>query len=178
MLLADTVSAIVRYGIARSDSFGRIPVKNERSTKRTREVSPVPGEHNNASNGAISARGGLDRPTARVAGADRRPFFRGVVRCPFPCHAGICASLPAAKAGGHLFQQRLSGRRPVFSPFGLYPRVHLRRSTWRHKRATTFWEARFARIYPVYLLSLVLSHYFATGLHFGTRLAVLGMVQA
>jgi peptidoglycan/LPS O-acetylase OafA/YrhL len=41
-----------------------------------------------------------------------------------------------------------------------------------------FWEARFARIYPVYLLSLVLSHYFATGLHFGTRLAVLGMVQA
>lgn len=41
-----------------------------------------------------------------------------------------------------------------------------------------FWEARFARIYPVYLLSLVLSYSFATGLHFGTRLAVLTMVQA
>jgi peptidoglycan/LPS O-acetylase OafA/YrhL len=41
-----------------------------------------------------------------------------------------------------------------------------------------FWEARFARIYPVYLLSLVLSYWFATGLHLGTRVAVLGMVQA
>jgi peptidoglycan/LPS O-acetylase OafA/YrhL len=41
-----------------------------------------------------------------------------------------------------------------------------------------FWEARFARIYPVYLLSLVLAYWFSTGLHLGTRLAVLGMVQA
>ena len=41
-----------------------------------------------------------------------------------------------------------------------------------------FWEARFARIYPVYLLSLVLSYWFATDLHLGTRVAVLGMVQA
>jgi peptidoglycan/LPS O-acetylase OafA/YrhL len=41
-----------------------------------------------------------------------------------------------------------------------------------------FWEARFARIYPVYLLSLVLSYTLATRLPFGTRLAVLGMVQA
>ena len=40
-----------------------------------------------------------------------------------------------------------------------------------------FWEARFARIYPVYLLSLVLSYSFTTSLPFGTRLAVLGMVQ-
>jgi peptidoglycan/LPS O-acetylase OafA/YrhL len=43
---------------------------------------------------------------------------------------------------------------------------------------TRFWEARFARIYPVYLLSLVLSYTLATSLPFGTRLAVLGMVQA
>jgi peptidoglycan/LPS O-acetylase OafA/YrhL len=41
-----------------------------------------------------------------------------------------------------------------------------------------FWEARFARIYPVYLLSLVLSYTFAASLPFSTRLAVLGMVQA
>ena len=41
-----------------------------------------------------------------------------------------------------------------------------------------FWEARFARIYPVYLLSLVLSYWFTTGLHLGTRFAVIGMVQA
>jgi peptidoglycan/LPS O-acetylase OafA/YrhL len=41
-----------------------------------------------------------------------------------------------------------------------------------------FWEARFARIYPVYLLSLVLSYSLATDLHFGTRLAVLTMLQA
>jgi peptidoglycan/LPS O-acetylase OafA/YrhL len=40
-----------------------------------------------------------------------------------------------------------------------------------------FWEARFARIYPVYILSLALSYWFTTNLHFGTRLAVLGMVQ-
>jgi len=43
---------------------------------------------------------------------------------------------------------------------------------------TRFWEARFARIYPVYLLSLVLSYTFAASLPFGARLAVLGMVQA
>jgi peptidoglycan/LPS O-acetylase OafA/YrhL len=41
-----------------------------------------------------------------------------------------------------------------------------------------FWEARFARIYPVYLLALVLSYGFATNLHLGTKLAVIGMVQA
>ncbi len=41
-----------------------------------------------------------------------------------------------------------------------------------------FWEARFARIYPVYLLSLVLSYWFATELTLGTRFAVIGMVQA
>jgi peptidoglycan/LPS O-acetylase OafA/YrhL len=43
---------------------------------------------------------------------------------------------------------------------------------------TRFWEARFARVYPVYLLSLVLSYSFATDLHFGTRFAVLTMLQA
>jgi peptidoglycan/LPS O-acetylase OafA/YrhL len=43
---------------------------------------------------------------------------------------------------------------------------------------TRFWEARLARIYPVYLLSLVLSYTFAASLPFSTRLAVLGMVQA
>ncbi|HXM95660.1 MAG TPA: acyltransferase [Candidatus Dormibacteraeota bacterium] len=41
-----------------------------------------------------------------------------------------------------------------------------------------FWEARFARIYPVYFLSLVLSYWFEKGLPLGTRFAVLGMVQA
>jgi peptidoglycan/LPS O-acetylase OafA/YrhL len=41
-----------------------------------------------------------------------------------------------------------------------------------------FWEARFARIYPVYLLSLILAYWFERGLRWGTRLAVLGMVQA
>ena len=42
-----------------------------------------------------------------------------------------------------------------------------------------FWEARFARIYPVYLLSLMLSYWF-TGrdLSLQKALAVLGMVQA
>src|SRR5258708_29060783 len=42
-----------------------------------------------------------------------------------------------------------------------------------------FWEARFARIYPVYLLSLVLSYWF-TGRDLGLQkiVAVLGMVQA
>jgi peptidoglycan/LPS O-acetylase OafA/YrhL len=41
-----------------------------------------------------------------------------------------------------------------------------------------FWEARFARIYPVYVLSLFLAFWFERGLALGTRLAVLGMVQA
>jgi len=41
-----------------------------------------------------------------------------------------------------------------------------------------FWEARFARIYPVYFLSLVLAFWFERGLSLGTRIAVLGMVQA
>jgi peptidoglycan/LPS O-acetylase OafA/YrhL len=41
-----------------------------------------------------------------------------------------------------------------------------------------FWEARFARIYPVYFLSLVLAFWFERGLPFGTRAAVLLMVQA
>jgi peptidoglycan/LPS O-acetylase OafA/YrhL len=46
--------------------------------------------------------------------------------------------------------------------------------TNRHR----FWEARFARIYPVYFLSLLLAFPFAMDLHLGTRLAVLGMVQS
>jgi peptidoglycan/LPS O-acetylase OafA/YrhL len=41
-----------------------------------------------------------------------------------------------------------------------------------------FWEARFARIYPVYFLSLVLAFWFERGLSFGARTAVLLMVQA
>ena len=41
-----------------------------------------------------------------------------------------------------------------------------------------FWVARFARIYPVYFLSLVLAYWFERGLSFGTRTAVLLMVQA
>jgi peptidoglycan/LPS O-acetylase OafA/YrhL len=41
-----------------------------------------------------------------------------------------------------------------------------------------FWEARFARIYPVYFLSLMLAFWFERGLSLGTRIAVLGMVQA
>jgi len=41
-----------------------------------------------------------------------------------------------------------------------------------------FWEARFARIYPVYFLSLVLAFWFERGLSFGTRAAVILMVQA
>jgi len=41
-----------------------------------------------------------------------------------------------------------------------------------------FWEARFARIYPVYFLSLILAFWFERGLSLGTRIAVLGMVQA
>lgn len=41
-----------------------------------------------------------------------------------------------------------------------------------------FWEARFARIYPVYLLSLVMAYAFSGELALGTRAAVVGMVQA
>jgi len=41
-----------------------------------------------------------------------------------------------------------------------------------------FWEARFARIYPVYLLSLVVAFAFSGALPLGTRAAVVGMVQA
>ena len=41
-----------------------------------------------------------------------------------------------------------------------------------------FWEARFARIYPVYLLSLVMAFAFSGELGLDTRAAVVGMVQA
>jgi len=41
-----------------------------------------------------------------------------------------------------------------------------------------FFEARFARIYPVYLLSLILAYWFEQGLQLKTRIAVLSMVQA
>lgn len=41
-----------------------------------------------------------------------------------------------------------------------------------------FWEARFARIYPVYLLSLVMAYAFSGELGVDTRAAVVGMVQA
>jgi peptidoglycan/LPS O-acetylase OafA/YrhL len=41
-----------------------------------------------------------------------------------------------------------------------------------------FWQARFARIYPVYLLSLLLSYWFQRGLGPGSALAVIFMVQA
>jgi peptidoglycan/LPS O-acetylase OafA/YrhL len=41
-----------------------------------------------------------------------------------------------------------------------------------------FWEARFARIYPVYLLSLVLSYWTGRDLSLQKAVAVLGMVQA
>jgi peptidoglycan/LPS O-acetylase OafA/YrhL len=41
-----------------------------------------------------------------------------------------------------------------------------------------FWRARFARIYPVYVLSLVLAYPLERGLNLGTRVAVLTMVQA
>jgi peptidoglycan/LPS O-acetylase OafA/YrhL len=41
-----------------------------------------------------------------------------------------------------------------------------------------FWKARFARIYPVYLLSLILTYWFERDLGWGTRLLVLGMIQA
>lgn len=41
-----------------------------------------------------------------------------------------------------------------------------------------FWEARFARIYPIYLFSLVLAYWFERGLNIKTQVAVLTMVQA
>ena len=43
--------------------------------------------------------------------------------------------------------------------------------------AIRFWEARFARIYPLYLLALALMIPFATTITGGQRLAVLAMVQ-
>src|ERR1700682_2253526 len=46
------------------------------------------------------------------------------------------------------------------------------------KNRLHFFEARFARIYPVYLLSLILAYRFERGLPVGTRIAVLSMVQA
>jgi peptidoglycan/LPS O-acetylase OafA/YrhL len=45
------------------------------------------------------------------------------------------------------------------------------------KNRIRFFEARFARIYPVYLLSLILAYPFARGLDVWARIAVLGMVQ-
>jgi peptidoglycan/LPS O-acetylase OafA/YrhL len=41
-----------------------------------------------------------------------------------------------------------------------------------------FWQARFARIYPVYFLSLVLAYYFQRSLPVASKVAVLAMVQA
>lgn len=41
-----------------------------------------------------------------------------------------------------------------------------------------FWEARIARIYPVYFLSLILALPFEPGLPVSTKMAVLAMVQA
>jgi peptidoglycan/LPS O-acetylase OafA/YrhL len=41
-----------------------------------------------------------------------------------------------------------------------------------------FWQARFARIYPVYFLSLILAFYFQRALPLTSRVAVLAMVQA
>lgn len=41
-----------------------------------------------------------------------------------------------------------------------------------------FWEARFARIYPVYFLSLLLAWPFERSLGLGTRIVVITMVQA
>jgi len=46
------------------------------------------------------------------------------------------------------------------------------------KNRMRFWEARFARIYPVYLLSLLLAYWFERGLHVKTQIAVLTMTQA
>lgn len=45
-------------------------------------------------------------------------------------------------------------------------------------RRLRFWEARFARIYPVYFLSLVLAYWFERQLSRSAQLAVLFMVQA
>jgi peptidoglycan/LPS O-acetylase OafA/YrhL len=47
-----------------------------------------------------------------------------------------------------------------------------------NRNRARFWEARFARIYPVYLLSLVLAYWFERGLHVKTQIAVLTMTQA
>ena len=41
-----------------------------------------------------------------------------------------------------------------------------------------FWQARFARIYPVYFLSLLLAYYFEHNLPLTSKAAVLAMVQA
>jgi peptidoglycan/LPS O-acetylase OafA/YrhL len=41
-----------------------------------------------------------------------------------------------------------------------------------------FWQARFARIYPVYFLSLALAYYFERALSLPAKFAVLAMVQA
>jgi peptidoglycan/LPS O-acetylase OafA/YrhL len=41
-----------------------------------------------------------------------------------------------------------------------------------------FWEARFARVYPVYLLSLLINWPYRGEMSWGTTLAVLGAVQA
>lgn len=41
-----------------------------------------------------------------------------------------------------------------------------------------FWQARFARIYPVYFLSLLLAYYFERNLPLTAQAAVLAMVQA
>jgi len=46
------------------------------------------------------------------------------------------------------------------------------------KNRQRFWEARFARIYPVYLLSLLLTFWFQRGLRLRTQIAVLTMTQA
>ena len=46
------------------------------------------------------------------------------------------------------------------------------------RNRASFWKARFARIYPVYLLSLILALPFQPGLSRGVALPVLAMVQA
>lgn len=45
------------------------------------------------------------------------------------------------------------------------------------RQRAKFWEARFARIYPVYFLSLLLAYPVQRALPLSTKLAVLGMVQ-
>jgi peptidoglycan/LPS O-acetylase OafA/YrhL len=45
-------------------------------------------------------------------------------------------------------------------------------------RRLNFWQARFARIYPVYFLSLALAYYFQRALPLTSKLAVLAMLQA